>query len=36
MLFIVVEVFDDFLEDDATQVFKVANTALSFTEVVCL
>lgn len=34
MLFIVVEVFDDFLEDDAAQVLKVADTALSFTEVV--
>jgi len=34
MLLVVIEVLDDFLEDDSTQVLKVANPALSFTEVV--
>jgi len=34
MLLVVIKVFDDFLKDDTAQVLEVADTTLSFTEVV--
>lgn len=35
ILLIVIEIFDNFLKDDPTQVFEMTDTALSFTEIVC-
>ena len=35
VLFVVVEVFYDFLKYDSTEVFEMAYTTLGFTEVIC-